>query len=135
MRRLLLLSTLLLFTCSAFAQMGGGGMRQMTAEEQAASIKASVDALNNAVTLTDAEKTRAEAIFKETNDKTQALRNDATLDRQVMMERITAIREEQNKKLNELLGEERFKRYQEVVPQQGIGGGGGGGGQRPQQGI
>ena len=130
--RLLLFTAFLLFTGNAFAQMGGA-RQQMTPEQQAALMQERIEALSSAVTLTDAEKTQVEAILKDTNDKTQALRNDSGQDRQAMMEKITAIREEQDKKMEELLGAERFKKYQEIFPQGTMGGGAGGQGRPPRE--
>ena len=135
--KIMILAMAMAVMCTAsYAQGQGGGQRggqPMTAEQQAEFMKRRIDAMDQAVKLTADEKKKAEEVFTEYNKKTQELRT-AGGDQAAMREKMTAAREDQNKKLEALLGAERYKKYTESQPQRGPGGAGGQGGQRPQGG-
>ena len=132
--KIMILAMAMAVMCTAsYAQGQQGGQRggqPMTAEQQAEFMKQRIDAMDQAVKLTADEKKKVEEIFTEYNKKQQELRN-AGGDQAAMRQKMTEAREAQNKKLEALLGAERYKKYTESQPQRGQGGQRQGG-QRPQ---
>lgn len=124
MKKILMVAVALVISSGVFAQ-GGGQRMQMTPEQQKEMIKQRIDAMDKVVKLTDAEKVKVDSLFTDANKKMQALYTPDG-DREQMRANMTKIREEQNTKLKAILGDERYKKYTESVPQ-GFGGG------RPQQ--
>lgn len=105
-------------------QGGGGGGRGRSVDEQ-------VTALTEHLKLTDAQKPKVKAILEEQQKKMQELRGDTGLSQEDRRSKATAMREETNKKMKEVLTPEQFKQYEEYLQQQRgrrQGGGGGGGG-------
>ena len=136
--KIMILAIAMAAMCTAsFAQGPGGGRpggQPMTAEQQAEWMKRRVDQMDEVVKLTADEKKKVEAIFTENMKKMQEI--FASGDQASMREKMTAARDDQNKKLEALLGAERYKKYTESLPRMGQGGQrqggqGGQGGQRP----
>ncbi|MCC8089582.1 MAG: hypothetical protein LIO79_10050 [Rikenellaceae bacterium] len=93
---------------------------QMTAEQQEERRKERIEAMDKAVNLTDEEKAKVNEIFKNTDEKTRELFQSE--DREANRAKMQELRDEQAKQLTEVLGEERYKKYEESFPQQGPGG-------------
>ena len=135
--KIMILAIAMAAMCTAsFAQGPGGGGQPMSAEQMAEWTKRRVDQMDEVVKLTADEKKKVEAIFTENMKKMQEIFAGGG-DQESMREKMTAAREDQNKKLEALLGAERYKKYTESLPQMGPGGQGGQrgqggqGGQRP----
>jgi protein CpxP len=104
-------------------QGGGGGMRGMNSEQRVANI-------DKAVTLTDDQKTKIKAIYDADMQKMMDLRNSGE-DRETMMPKMRAMRDDENKQIEALLTDEqkpKYAAYLASMPQYGRGGGGGQGG-------
>jgi Spy/CpxP family protein refolding chaperone len=97
---------------------GGRGM-QMT-----------VESIDKAVTLTDAQKPKVKDALEELNKARQEARNGDQAD---MRTKMTAARETFSKKMKEILTPEQFKKFEAMPGMQPRGGRNGGGGAPPAQ--
>ena len=84
-------------------------------------VKQRMDRLNEALTLTDEQKPKVEALLKAQAEKMRGLRDATPEERR---EKMTANREEMGKKMKEILTAEQFEKYQKLpAPGRGQGGG------------
>lgn len=116
MKKLMMLAAVAIMGASAFAQGGQRGM-QMTPEQMAERNKQRIEVMDKAVSLTAEERAKVEEVFKSSDAEMAKIRQAMANDMAGMREKMTSIREEQNKKLKEILGEERFEKYQSAMPQ------------------
>ncbi len=90
------------------------------------SIEQRMDRLSTELNLTDAQKPKVKAVLEDTDKKRQELR-DVPQDQR--REKMQALREEETKKMKEILTPEQFEKYQ-AMPRGGRGGPGGPGGEK-----
>jgi hypothetical protein len=107
-----------------YAQQGGGGGRMDPA--------AMKQKLKDDLKLTDVQADSVVAINQEFRPKMRDIFQDQTMSRDDKMAKIGDIRAMQNKRVQAVLGDDLFKKYQDWEaknrPQRGGGGGNGGGG-------
>ncbi|HSU57524.1 MAG TPA: hypothetical protein VLT36_26015 [Candidatus Dormibacteraeota bacterium] len=120
---LLALALMGMLACStvAFAQdnkeeKGKGGKRGMPTVEQM------MDRIDQAVTLTDAQKPKVKAVVEETHKQMEGM---ADVPQDQRREKMQSIRADQDKKLKDILTPEQYTKY-EAMPRGGRGGKGGG---------
>jgi Spy/CpxP family protein refolding chaperone len=85
-----------------------GGKRGFPTVEQ------QMERMTTTLDLTDKEKPAVKAVLEETSKKMQELRSDTSLDQDARREKMQAIREDQSKKMNAILTEDQYKKYQEM---------------------
>jgi periplasmic protein CpxP/Spy len=83
------------------------GKGRFTVEQQ-------MERLTTQLSLTDEQKPKVEAVLKETSKKMQEIRNDSSLERSQMREKMQPIMGKQNEKLKGILTEDQYKKYQEM---------------------
>jgi protein CpxP len=98
---------------------GGRGRGMPSAEMR-------MERMSKELELTAEQKPKVEAALKETDKKMQELRADTSIAREDRQPKMRAIREEETKKLKEILTADQFKKYEEMAPR-GRGPGGPGG--------
>lgn len=87
--------------------------------DRGAMMKERLDKLAEELKLTDAQKTKVEAVMKEQGEKRAALRDATPEERQ---EKAKALREEMTKKMKGILNAEQFEKWQKMAQQRGPGG-------------
>jgi len=106
-----------------YAQQGGGGRMDPAAMKQK---------LKDDLKLTDVQADSVVAISQEFRPKMRDIFMDQTLSQDDKTAKIKDIRDQQNKRVQAVLGDDLFKKYQDWQaknrPQRGAGGGGNGGG-------
>jgi Spy/CpxP family protein refolding chaperone len=78
--------------------------------------------LTEQLNLTDAQKPKVKAVLEEVDKKRHELRNDTSLDRQQMREKMKAIHEDETKKMKAILTPDQFTKYQEMAEKMKKGG-------------
>jgi hypothetical protein len=108
---------------SLYAQQGGGGRMDPAAMKQK---------LKDDLKLTDVQADSIVAISQEFRPKMMDIRNDQALSQDDKRAKFTDIRAQQDKRVQAVLGDDLFKKYQDWQvknrPQRGGGNGGGGNG-------
>ncbi len=79
------------------------------------SPQARVERLSTELNLTADQKTKVQAVFEATGKKYQELRDDSSLSREQRREKMTSIREDENKKLKEILKPDQWEKYQKQM--------------------
>jgi len=102
---------------------GGGGMGRMTSDQRVAR-------LDQAVTLTDDQKTKIKAIYDADAKKMQDMMQAQDPD---MRTKMTAMRTDENKQIRALLTPDQQTKFDAMPQGRGPGGGGGMGGPPPAQ--
>jgi uncharacterized protein YfaA (DUF2138 family) len=110
------------FSVSSLYAQGGGGRMDPAAMKQK---------LKDDLKLTDVQADSVVAISQEFRPKMRDIFMDQTLSQDDKTAKISAIRDQQNKRVQAVLGDDLFKKYQDWQtknrPQRGGGNGGGGG--------
>jgi len=75
-----------------------------------------IEQLTTELKLTDEQKPKVEAVLKASQDKQRELRADTALSQEDRRTKQTEIRDEQNKKMKEILTPEQFEKYQAMRP-------------------
>ena len=106
-----------------YAQQGGGGRMDPAAMKQK---------LKDDLKLTDVQADSVVAISQEFRPKMRDIFMDQTLSQDDKTAKLKDVRDQQNKRVQAVLGDDLFKKYQDWQmknrPQRGAGGGGNGGG-------
>lgn len=108
------------FIGSVMAQGNQGGDRGMSREQR---MKMRMDRLNEQLTLTDEQKVKVEALFKEQDDQRMKAREQQPVDRESMRANIEKMRSEQDAKMKSILTEEQYAKYIEMNKNMGQRGG------------
>lgn len=75
-------------------------------------VEQRVERLDKAVTLTDEQKTKVTALYEEDGKKMRELRGDTSLDQQQRREKMQEIRKDSDAKLKAILKPDQFEKYQ-----------------------
>jgi len=126
MKKLLVISMMLVATLTLAMAQPGGGRQQGTPEERA---KTQVDRLTPVLTLTADQKTKIQAIEVDLNKQMDAKRQGVQGDREAMMALMQEFNKLREEKYKPVLNADQFKKYQENAAAQAQQRGGGG---RPQ---
>jgi Spy/CpxP family protein refolding chaperone len=76
----------------------------------------SIEQLKTDLKLTDEQVPKVQAVLDDTRKKMQALRDDSALSQDDRRAKMTTIREEQTKKMKEILKPDQFEKYQAMRP-------------------
>jgi len=79
------------------------------------SPQARVERLATDLNLTEDQKTKVLAVFEASGKKMQALRDDSSLSREQRREKLTTIREDENKQLKDILKPDQWEKYQKQM--------------------
>jgi periplasmic protein CpxP/Spy len=79
------------------------------------SVEQQMQRLTTELTLTDEQKPKVEAVLKDSQKKRQDLFSDQSMDRQERRDKMTALREEQTKKMKEILTPEQMDKYTKMM--------------------
>ena len=109
MKRIFVVSFLLMFAFMVSAQQGGGQRGQMTPERLAQRY----EQLKKDLNLTDKQLDDIKKIEADYRTKMTAAREKAGDDREKMREEMTKLRNEQNAKVKPLLKEDQYAKYVE----------------------
>ena len=126
MKKLFVISMMLVATFTLAMAQQGGGRQQGTPEERA---KTQVDRLTPVLTLTADQKTKIQTIEVDLNKQMDAKRQGVQGDREAMMALMQEFNKLREEKYKPVLNAEQFKKYQADVAERQQRGGGGG---RPQ---
>lgn len=88
-----------------------GGARKELRRGGAMSVEQQVDRMAKQLELTDAQKPKVKALLEDMNKKRQEL---SSLQGQERREKMTALRDEQEKKLKEILTKDQFSKYEKA---------------------
>jgi protein CpxP len=92
---------------------GKGGKRgMMSAEER-------FKQLDEALTLTDAQKPKVKAALEDTQKKMQEIMADSSVSREDRRDKMQTARTEEGKKMKEILTPEQYTKYEEMRPARG----------------
>lgn len=80
----------------------------------AQSVEQQMERMTKQLTLTEAQKPKVKAVLEETRKKRQALTEDTSVTGRDRREKMTALVEEQEKKLKAILTPEQFTAYQKA---------------------
>ena len=123
MKKLLVISMMLVASFTLATAQQGQGRMQGTPEERA---KATVERLTPVLTLTADQKTKIQAIEVDLNTKMDAKRQSVQGDREAMMALMQEFNKLREEKYKPVLNADQFKKYQEDLaqrPQRRPGGG------------
>jgi Spy/CpxP family protein refolding chaperone len=93
-----------------------GGKRGFPTVEQ------QMERMTTALSLTDEQKPKVEAVIKDSSKKRQDLFSDTSMDRQERREKMQAISEEQTKKMKDILTPDQMEKYTQMQAQMKKGG-------------
>ena len=79
------------------------------------SVEQQMERLTTELSLTDEQKPKVEAVLKDSQKKRQDLFSDQSMDRQERRDKMTALREEQTKKLKEILTPDQMDKYTKMM--------------------
>ena len=79
------------------------------------SPQARVERMSTDLNLTADQKTKVQAVFEANAKKYQELRDDSSMSREQRREKMTSIREDENKKLKEILKPDQWEKYQKQM--------------------
>lgn len=116
--RILFTAAALMLCFGAFAQWGEQDM-QLTPDQRATRVKERIDKMDTVVKLSPQERGEVARIFNDNYEKTREVFSSGDMDNR--MDKVTKLSEEQDKKLKDLLGEERFNKYTAACVQEGTG--------------
>jgi periplasmic protein CpxP/Spy len=77
-------------------------------------VEQRVEFLNSRLKLTDEQKTKFTALFEDVNKKRQAVMSDSTIEPPNKRQKLSAILEDETKKIKEILTAEQYTKYQEM---------------------
>lgn len=77
-------------------------------------VEQQMERLTTDLTLTDEQKPKVKAVLEDSWKKRQAISSDTSLDRQQMREKMQPIRDEQNKKMKEILTPDQMEKYTKI---------------------
>ena len=124
MKKIVLVTGLLVFALMVSAQQGGQRRGQMSEE----ALKQRYEELTKELTLKTAQLDSIKKIDQEFFAKQRVAREKAGDDREKMREEFTKLRNQQTEKIKTVLTAEQFKKYQDYQEKQRERRGGGGGG-------
>ena len=75
-----------------------------------------LEQLTTELKLTNKQKPKVDAVLKDTQKKQQELRDDTSLSQEDRRTKQTAIRDDANKKMKEILTPDQFQKYQAMRP-------------------
>ena len=84
-------------------------------KKKAFTPQARTERMEKDLNLTADQKTKVQAVFEANAKKYQELRDDTSMSREQRREKMTTIREEENKKLKEILKPDQWEKYQKQM--------------------